>query len=117
MAFKIDRLKKIWRKFKKEAQVQDQIEQMERSLRWAKARESIRANADYPVFEEWLETLMFDYFKIGRNVASKDPQNRVYWDGRMEEVDFILSQIEQSEEFVKQETENLEFLKKKKENQ
>lgn len=70
----------------------------ERQLKWATAKRNIQLNSDYLMFEDWLNSLMFDKFEIGKTKGFGDEVLRAYYDGQFDMVTEIKESINQSQE-------------------
>lgn len=108
-----DNFKKIWLDFKSRFSKVNDIEFKEQRLKWAKARLSVRMLGTFPDFEDWLNSLLFDYFKSSRDTLK--PEKAAYFAGRADAIEEIRDQIMDVEETVKGLQINLDALKKKRE--
>ena len=97
----------IWLKFKYSKELSNEVALRSKQLDWTKSKLRVQKDED---FKEWLQTLLYDVFELGRR--QRDPQLRAYYDGQADMIERILNDIAKAtHEIVDAETKNIGRLK------
>lgn len=102
----------VWHKFLHFARYDNDLAVEERRLKWTKAQMNVLASGGWPDYKEWLESLMFDYFHIGRN-ENISPEKRLTCDAKANTIDMIIEETERSKDLIDNQEKNVEHLRRK----
>jgi hypothetical protein len=102
--------KEKWLKLKRSLGKADHIETTETEIRWAKARLSLKNNAEFQNLQGWLDFLVYQYVEQGISTALVDPVRCVQHFAKAEAVWKITKAIsEETIEKIKIQEENLDI--------